>query len=52
LHSGWENLFGEVARIEAVTREQVQSAARTYLTVDNSTIGYMVTREEPKAGGQ
>jgi predicted Zn-dependent peptidase len=43
LRGGWEKLFEEVGRIQAVTREQVQAAARTYLTKDNATIGYMLT---------
>jgi predicted Zn-dependent peptidase len=48
LRGSWEKLFDEVARIEAVTREQVQQAARTYLTVENSTVGHMVTKSGDK----
>ena len=44
LRGGWEKLFDEVARIESVTREQVQAAARTYLTAENATVGHMVTK--------
>lgn len=44
LRGGWRNLFEEVARIEAVTHEQVQEAAKKYLTTENSTVGYMVTK--------
>ncbi len=42
---GWENLFNEVARIEAVTREDVREVAQKYLVRDNATVGYMVTEE-------
>jgi predicted Zn-dependent peptidase len=46
LRGGWEKLFDEVARLEAVTQEQVQQAARAYLTVENSTVGHMVTKSD------
>jgi predicted Zn-dependent peptidase len=48
LRGGWEKLFDEVARIEAVTGEQVQAAARTYLTAENATVGHMVTKSGDK----
>jgi len=43
LRGGWEKLFDEVTRIQSVTREQVRDAARKYLVLENSTVGYMVT---------
>ena len=45
LRGGWEELFKEVGRIEAVTREDVQAMARKYLQRQNATIGAMVTEE-------
>jgi predicted Zn-dependent peptidase len=45
LRGGWENLFNEVARLEAVTREDVRAMAQKYLIRDNATVGYMVTEE-------
>jgi predicted Zn-dependent peptidase len=47
---GWRKLFDEVAQIEAVTREQVRDVARRYLTVENSTVGYMVTGDAGSKG--
>jgi predicted Zn-dependent peptidase len=49
---GWRKLFDEVAEIEAVTREQVRDAARRYLTIENSTVGYMVTGGAGGKGAQ
>jgi len=46
LHGGWQAMFDEVAKIEAVTREDVQAMANQYLTHDNATVGYMVTEKE------
>jgi predicted Zn-dependent peptidase len=47
---GWAKLFDEVARLDAVTREQVRDAARTYLTIENATVGTMVTDAPPGEG--
>ncbi len=47
---GWRKLFDEVAQIEAVTREQARDVARRYLTVENSTVGYMVTGDAGSKG--
>jgi len=46
MRGGWEKLFDEVARIQAVTREQVQDVAQRYLTEENSTVGYMITKSD------
>jgi predicted Zn-dependent peptidase len=45
LRGDWKELFKEVDRIDAVTREKVQEVARKYLTRKNATVGTMVTEE-------
>ncbi|UCH33565.1 MAG: insulinase family protein, partial [Armatimonadota bacterium] len=43
-------LYDYVDRIEGVTREQVQEAARRYLDADNRTVGWFVPTDEGPAG--
>ena len=52
LRGSWEDLFAEVGRIEAVTREDVQAMARKYMQRKNATIGSMVTEERRAQSGE
>ena len=52
MRGGWENLFSEVARIEAVTREDVRDVAQKYLVRNNATVGYMVTEEREASASE
>ena len=45
---GWEFLRDYVAKTEAVTAEDIQRVARTYLGRTNRTLGYLVPKAKPE----
>jgi predicted Zn-dependent peptidase len=45
-YGDWRQLFRELEEIQAVTAEDIQRVARTYLVRKNRTVGYIETIEE------
>ena len=52
LTGDWRNLFRELEAINKVTREDIQRIARTYFTLQNRTVGYLVPPAEPEESKQ
>jgi predicted Zn-dependent peptidase len=51
-YQDWRELFGEVARIEKVTKENIRRVANKTFVASNRTVGIIQTKAPPAAGVQ
>jgi predicted Zn-dependent peptidase len=51
-YQDWRELFGEVARIEKVTKEDIRRVANKTFVASNRTVGIIQTKAPPTAGVQ